>query len=208
MSDAAILRSCESVEHYTSPRLVEPARYVLGGVIDLDPASCPAANVVVKAEMIYTREDDGLRQPWGDLSLPPSTVFLNPPGGRLNRQTLRPVKAGKSISAAAAWWRKLLQEQDAGHVHSAIVICFSLNVFRAAQALNVPPPYSFPFVIPKDREKYWGPSVAIGEGDPQQDGAVVYVPPREPMMGVAQGARSAGLARFAEAFGELGEVRL
>lgn len=208
MSDAAILRSCESVEHFTSPRLVEPARYVLGGVIDLDPASCPTANAVIRAEMIYTAEDDGLHQPWGALDCPPSTVFLNPPGGRLNRKTLKPVKHGAAISAAAAWWRKLLQECDLGHVHSAIVICFSLNVFRAAQALNVRPPYSFPFVIPRDREKYWSKETTIGKGDPQQDGAVVYVPPRETLMGVTKGARAAGLERFSEAFGELGEVRL
>lgn len=206
--DAATLRSCESVEHFTSPRLVEPSRYVLGGVIDLDPASCPAANDVVRAEMIYTVSDDGLHQPWGALDYPPSTVFLNPPGGRLNRTTLQPVKAGKSISAAAVWWRKLLQEHDAGHVHSAIVICFSLNVFRAAQALGVAPPYAFPFVIPRTREKYWSILTPIGEGDPQQDGAVVYVPPREPMLGVKQGDRQRGLERFREAFSELGEVRL
>jgi hypothetical protein len=208
VSDAAILRSCETVEHYTTPRLVEPSRYVLGGIIDLDPASCEQANEIVRAEMIYTAADDGLHQPWGALDCPPSTVFLNPPGGRLNATTLKPVKAGRSIGAAAAWWRKLHQEIDLGHIHSAIVICFSFNIFRAAQVLNQPAPYRFPFVVPRDREKYWGPLVPIGEGDPQQDGAVVYIPPRETLMGVTKGARATGLARFQEAFSELGEVRL
>lgn len=207
-AQARALITTESVEHYTTPRLVEPARYTLGGVIDLDPASCAAANEIVKAEMFYTAADDGLCQPWGALDCPPNTVFMNPPGGKLSAKTLKSVKAGRSIGAAAAWWRKLHEEIELGHVHSAVVICFSFNIFRAAQVLEQPAPYRYPFVVPRDREKYWGPTIAIGDGDPQQDGAVVYIPPRESLMGVRKGARAEGLDRFVEAFSPLGEVRL
>ena len=48
----------------------------LGLTFDLDPCS-PGADHWVPAKKIYTKADDGLRQPWSGL------VFMNPPfGGR------------------------------------------------------------------------------------------------------------------------------
>jgi hypothetical protein len=48
-------------------------REVYGGEIDLDPASCDIAQQVVKANVYFTKEQDGLRQPWH------GNLFLNPP---------------------------------------------------------------------------------------------------------------------------------
>lgn len=59
-------------EWYTPDEYVECARNVMKG-IDLDPATSSKANETVKAEQIYTKEDDGLLQEWS------GNVWLNPP---------------------------------------------------------------------------------------------------------------------------------
>lgn len=59
-------------EWWTPAPYVESARAVMGG-IDLDPASCPEANAVVKAKTYFTEANNGLVQPWH------GRVWLNPP---------------------------------------------------------------------------------------------------------------------------------
>lgn len=60
---------------YSTPgELVDLGRYILGGVIDLDPATHPAAQErYVHAREFYTREDDGLAQHWH------GRIWCNPP---------------------------------------------------------------------------------------------------------------------------------
>jgi phage N-6-adenine-methyltransferase len=59
-------------EWYTPSEYIESARNVMGS-INLDPASSDKANKIVKAETIYTKEDDGLTKSWY------GNIWLNPP---------------------------------------------------------------------------------------------------------------------------------
>jgi phage N-6-adenine-methyltransferase len=88
-------------EWYTPAHIIEAARRVLGG-IDLDPASCEAANKIVGAREYYSPEKgvDGLSEPWRARA-----VLLNPP-----------------YSDTSAWVERLVAEYRAGNVAEAIVI--------------------------------------------------------------------------------------
>ncbi len=214
-----IQHSSVGFEDYTAPRIVEPARFTLGR-IDLDPASCELANSVVKAECFWTIDDPNPLAPdceWGDGT---TTVFLNPPGGKctplgvpLERDHVGK-QNGPGESYAAHWWEKLLAEYTAGRVHSAIFVCFSLNIFQNAQNLGtkktgnvrtVPAPFAQPFVVPAQRERFWRADRPIGKGAPSQPNAVVYLPPDVGMVGVWA---VDDVERFRAAFAPLGQVRL
>lgn len=60
---------------YTPPEIVEAARAMLGGVIDLDPASCHRANAIVKARRFGSIELQAPAAEWSAAE----TIFLNPP---------------------------------------------------------------------------------------------------------------------------------
>lgn len=60
-------------EWYTPEEWIEAARAALGGAIDVDPASNPTAQNVVRAATYYTKSDSGLDHEWR------GTVFCNPP---------------------------------------------------------------------------------------------------------------------------------
>ena len=59
-------------EWYTPKPYIEAAHTCMGN-IDLDPASTPVANKVIKAKRIYTQKDNGLQQEWV------GKIWLNPP---------------------------------------------------------------------------------------------------------------------------------
>ena len=62
-----------SDEYYTPASVIALVHELLG-VIDLDPASCFAANATIRATKYYTKEDNGLQHGWRE-----RTIFLNPP---------------------------------------------------------------------------------------------------------------------------------
>ena len=89
-------------ERYTPAYVLEAVRYVVGGMVELDPASSAQANETVQARRFFTLEDDGLAQDWEAESL-----WLNPPFGR---------------GEIGAFVEKLAEELDAGNVGTAMVI--------------------------------------------------------------------------------------
>ena len=133
MSKALIL--CKSAEHYTPDEYIAAARRTLGA-IDLDPASCPAANERVRATRIYTAEDDGLSKPWH------GRVFLNPPGDK------------RGILIKAFWRRACKHALDGGPTAAVLWTGYSveqLGSLQLCQPLDdgrpCPVPGEFPRII-------------------------------------------------------------
>ena len=86
----------EDCEYYTPPELLEKVYQVMP--ITLDPASPPLPTV--RAEKYYTKEQNGLLQPWE------GNVFLNPPYGR----------------ATHLWINKLVMEYKALRTQNCILL--------------------------------------------------------------------------------------
>jgi len=149
-----------SNEHYTPAAIVEAARVTLGGIIDLDPASCAQANERIGARTFF--DERGLDVPWA------GTVFLNPPGGRA------PKGCGTG-SNAALWWGALAQRYQAGDVVAAVFVGFTLEILRSAQALDVPQPLDFPFCVPKKRIAFDTPDGP--SSSPTHANAIIYLGP-------------------------------
>ena len=90
--------SSATAEWYTPPEIIDLVLDVLGE-IDLDPAS-NTGKPNVPARRHYTKEDDGLSQPWA------GRVFLNPPYGK----------------GIAKWTERLCDEYEQGAVTAAIAL--------------------------------------------------------------------------------------
>lgn len=192
--------SAESVEHFTPPHFVEAARAVLGDV-DLDPASSERAQTIVKASRAYytaetNRAERTLGREWR------GRVLLNPPGGKIDGEgeCLRLVKGkakgegyervadgkaplGKPVSAAKAFWWKLIEEWRAGRVEAAVFVAFSLELLQSCQvepASAEHVPSRFPLCIPSRRVAYWkaAPGGGFEEGkSPPHASCFVWLPP-------------------------------
>lgn len=99
------LHSSYTPEWYTPAKYIESARRVLGE-IDLDPASCVAANRTVKAATFFTQADDGFAQDWH------GRVWLNPPYGH----------NAEHESNQGVWAQRLIDEYTTDHVDAAILL--------------------------------------------------------------------------------------
>ena len=176
----AARHSSATAEHYTPPSIVEAARAVLGA-IDLDPASCAAANLRVRAALWHGISSDGLKSPWS------GRVFLNPPGGR----------GEGNVSNQKLWWQRLAQAWQCGDVTAAIFVCFSVELLQTTQVHPVGPlPLDFPICYPSRRVAYYREDGTVG-GSPPHSSAIVYLP--EAADPLAEG-------RFGAHFASIGKV--
>lgn len=130
-----------TAEHYTDPDLVAAARTVLDG-IDTDPASCEFANQWIKADTVYTKEDDGLVQPWN------GNVFVNPPGTCGGVDCGR--KKGCGCRLPLRFWDKAVAEWRIGMAESIFWVGFSIEQLAQFQQHRIHP-MDFPLCIPRKR---------------------------------------------------------
>ena len=136
MNNASLVNQDSGVvEYYTQLRYIEYVKRVF--TIDLDPASNVLANKTVGAKQFFTKEDNGLLQPWH------GNVFMNHPFHRGEKACAKNCKKEKckritkakpnrrghcitqDIPGNAQWVNKLVSEYQAGRVKEAICLTFS-----------------------------------------------------------------------------------
>lgn len=123
-------------EWYTKPKYIEAAREVMGS-IELDPASCEAANQIVKAERYFTKEQNGLLQEWNARSL-----WLNPPYARTEHYQ----------SGIGLFINKCLKAYQDGNVLQAIILATT-----EVNAKWFAPLWQHPICFPDHRVKFIAP---------------------------------------------------
>lgn len=139
--------SADSNEWYTPENYVKSVKQVLGKV-DLDPATCELANKkFLKADNIYTIDDDGLKHKWS------GKVFLNPPYGDV----------GPKFVA------KAVHEFDAGRVSEAIILLNS----HVTDSKWFKPMFNYVLCFTDHRSRFWNKD-GIG-GSPTHGSVFCYM---------------------------------
>lgn len=133
-------------EWYTPAEFIEAAREVMQS-IDLDPASNPIANKVVKAQKYYSIEDNGLEKSWG------GNIWLNPP---------------YSSDLIGKFADKVVSEHN--NYNQAIVL---VNNATETEWFNKIVGIAKAVCFPKSRVKFYMPDGKTGS--PLQGQAVLYI---------------------------------
>lgn len=160
--------SSRSQEHYTPTPIVESTRKVLGGTIDLDPASCSLAQQIIGAKKWYGWDGvtmhDGLALSW---DVQGGTAFCNPPGGLTAKA--RPDLTHVHKSYPMLWWGRFSAEFMRGSFSAGIWVCFTLEQLRLSQAPlfpGMPAHLDFPVCYLAKRLRFDYPSQSY-QGRPQ-----------------------------------------
>ena len=136
-SHQRVNQDSRNVEYYTPPEIIEAARRTMGG-IDLDPASCEAANRPVQAGWIYTEAEEGLNQKWT------GNVWMN-----------HPFKRGRNH----LWINKLVEEYSMGRVRQACCITWASTSEQWFRPL-----LHYPQCFPEGRTDYLLPDGTVKKG--------------------------------------------
>jgi phage N-6-adenine-methyltransferase len=134
-------------EWYTPKEYIEAARQVLRK-IDLDPASNPIANELVRAAIYYTAEDSGLEKEWQ------GTLWMNPP---------------YESGLIGQFVEKLCDSYAIGSVTKAVVLVNNATETRWFQSLAE---QASAICFPRGRVKFWHPSKPAAA--PLQGQAIVF----------------------------------
>lgn len=134
-----VARGDSKIEWYTPLWILEGVRAVMGD-IDLDPASCEAAQMLVRAKSYYTMADDGLAHEWF------GRVFMNPPYARY---------------MVTAWADKFVVERYLGHISEGMVLCNNATETIWFQTLAA---NCNALCTIRSRVKFWGAGTASNVG--------------------------------------------
>jgi hypothetical protein len=178
LTNHQLLNSSASAEWFTPACYIKAVREVLG-TIDLDPASCEAANRIVGARCYFTAADNGYMREWR------GNIFLNPPYGWCYPDGRCKEKGG--LSAQGHWAKRLIAQYQAGNVTEAILLVNANTGEQWFQAL-----WDFPICFVNHRIQFIPGEGTDPRKQPTKSNAFVYFGPRP--------------ARFREVFGQFGQV--
>ena len=152
-----IQHSSQSDLWYTPQNIVEKSRNVLGH-IDLDPASDEYGNARVKARRYFTKEVDGLAQPWS------GCIFINPPGGK---------RGNKSLTGL--FWQHLMHTLKNKQLNHAIFLAFSVEAMQSTQKPGYPSICDYLVCVAAKRIHFDSAAPTV-KNAPSHSNAIVYVP--------------------------------
>ncbi|MBN1580527.1 MAG: hypothetical protein JXA89_07470, partial [Anaerolineae bacterium] len=132
-------------EWYTPGHYIALVKKVMGG-IDLDPASCQAANQVVGATLFYDKEANGLVEPWS------GRVWLNPP-----------------YSHPDPFVQRAIVEFERGEIAQAMILLNNATETTWFQSLIA----HYPACFPSQRIQFWHPGRK--SESPRQGQAIFYL---------------------------------
>jgi hypothetical protein len=176
----------KSTNYGTPIKYLEVVRALFGGQIDLDPASSPAFNRIVKARRIFTAKDNALQLTWSA-----ENVFCNPP--------YRERQKGESQPIHAVFIETMLHEYYAGRFAEGVLL---VNAIVAAGWFKQL--WDYPRCFTDHRIQFYQieHGRAVPMVSPRLSQVFIYLPP------LHRDTYPAKLRLFRDLFAPLGHVEL
>lgn len=156
-------------EHGSPPEFVELAHAVYGDP-DLDPASSPEWNGLVRAKRIITAHEDFWRTEWAEGAVSPNRLKTlgraRPPHRDAVTVLFNPPSDPKGRHVARAWWA-LTEYFELGWVRAAIYIGFNVEQLSRLQRVEARThPLQHVTLVPSNRHNYRTSATTIGTDAP------------------------------------------